>query len=129
MRRWLITALMIAAGPAFGQTKEEIDKAAGSQMQAYMWCVRYHAAELARADTGATDKQVKARANLAWPNERKALYEQLQKAPLNISASEATRHMVEALEEIEPDMSDSKSRPYGTFAHLEQRLHQLRSRS
>ena len=114
---WLALALAISA-PAWGQSEDEIEKNAGAQLDAYMWCVRYQISELAKADPTATDQQVKARAGLACSKERKAALEQLQKAPLGMPPAEATEHLNEAVAAIKPGIPKSreKSEPYGTFA-------------
>lgn len=102
--KWSIVALLVAAGPAWAQSQEEIEAGAGPQMTAYGHCLRDHVEDFAKADRNATDKQVIARANLACKEERKALWLQYQKPPLRMAPDEATRQLDEALDFVEPDM-------------------------
>lgn len=111
--KWSIVALLVAAGPAWAQSQEEIEAGAGPQLKAYIWCLRDHVENLARVDRNATDKQVIARANLACPDERKSLWLQFQEAPLGMTPEEATRQLDEALEFIEPQMKETIEKARG----------------
>jgi cytochrome c553 len=84
---WLVVALSIAAAPAWAD-EAEIIAAVGKQLDAYRFCLKLQAHDLAKSD--GTEDAIVAKAIMACHAEQKDLWVHLQMPPLKASPEAAT---------------------------------------
>ncbi len=101
-RRRLAVALLVAAGPAWGQSGFEA--AVGPQLEAYTGCLSKNAHDL--ATTSSDDDKVISLAVVACQAERKNLWLAMQDK-VGMSPNDATRQLDEMLEAIRPQMAET----------------------
>ena len=101
-RFWLALVLLIAAGPAWGQSEDEVTAAIGKERDAYTSCLKQHAFEMAKSSEAAD--AVVEKAILSCYAEREALLEGLERAPLNVIAKDAAAAVKQATDDLKPRM-------------------------
>lgn len=89
------------ATAAWAQSEEEVTAAAGKQLDAYTQCIKVKAAELAKSKTWSAEIVAENAINNC-PDERHALWEQLQKPPLSFAPDQAAREITSAEGQLKP---------------------------
>jgi hypothetical protein len=110
-KKWLVLALLVAAGPVWGQSEKQVTAAVGEQMDAYAACLKRQAETLAKS-TESPDVIID-RAIKACAEDRQALWAQLQKPPLSATADDATGAVKQATDELRPQMLESVKKARG----------------
>jgi hypothetical protein len=87
MRQWVLV-LLVAAGPAWGQSEKEVQAAVGKELDAYTLCLKQHAHDLAKKSDDA-EGVIVGKAIAECADERQVLLEASQQPPLNLSVSDA----------------------------------------
>ncbi len=103
--KWLVV-LLIAAGPAWAQSEEEITAATGKQLNVYSGCIKAEAAKQAKASTLPAET-IADKAISACGGERDDLLEQLQKPPIAWTNEDAQAEIDTALQQLRPQVLET----------------------
>ena len=98
-------ALAFAAGPAWGQSEDELMAAVGHQITVYAVCLKQHAHDLAKLD--GSENAIVGRAFAACGGERQDLLDHLQMAPLNAATTEAADAVQQLDDALRPKMIET----------------------
>jgi len=97
----LLLVGLLLAGPASGQSEDEVTKAVGKELDAYTLCLKQHAHDLAKGSKDSEDIVID-QAIAACDAESNALEAKLQDPPLNWSPADAAEAVKGATTNIRP---------------------------
>ena len=103
--KWLVV-LLVAAGPAWAQSEEEITAATGKQLDVFSGCIKAEAAKQAKASTLPAET-IADKAIAACGDERDGLLEQLQKPPIAWTDEHSKAEVIAALQQLRPQILET----------------------